>query len=155
VSGEREQNWYPIGKVGWFAQHIREGIEVTAGQLGLLQPALARPYRLDDATVARIIRVHQDQADDLVLFQNQADRWTAAPGLTAAQPATVGEYEAAISELRRLNAEVLAAAEQLKPVTIGALLARSDLEVGIEALLRGWPRGWCHQVHATPHSNPL
>ena len=30
----------------------------VTGQLGLLQPALARPGRLDDATVARIIRVH-------------------------------------------------------------------------------------------------
>jgi hypothetical protein len=45
VSGEREQNWYPIGKVGWFTRHIREGIEVTAGQLALLQPALAQPGR--------------------------------------------------------------------------------------------------------------
>ncbi len=60
VSGEREQNWYPISKVGWFTQHIREGIEVTAEQLALLQPALAQPYRLDDATAARIIQVHQD-----------------------------------------------------------------------------------------------
>jgi hypothetical protein len=137
VSGEREQNWYPIGKVGWFTQHIREGIEVTAGQLRLLQPALVQPGRPDDATVARIIRVHQDQADDLMLFQNQAGKWNAVPGLTPAQRAAVGEYEAAIGELRRLNAEVLAAAEQLKPVTIEALLARSDLEAGIEALLCG------------------
>lgn len=68
----QEQNWYPVSKVGWFTQHIREGIEVTAEQLRLLQPALAQPYRLDDATVARIIRVHQDQADDLALFQSQA-----------------------------------------------------------------------------------
>ena len=139
MSGEREQVWYPIGKVGWFTQHIREGIEVTAGQLALLQPALAQPGHLDDATVARIIRVHQDQADDLTLFQNQAGRWNAEPGLTAAQRAAVQGYDAAIGELRRLNAEVLAAAGQLKPVTIEALLARSDLEVGIEALLRGWP----------------
>jgi hypothetical protein len=139
VSGEREQNWYPVGKVGWFTQHIREGIEITAEQLTLLQPALAQPYRLDDATVARIIRVHQDQAGDLVLFQNQADRWNAEPELTPAQRAAVAEYEAAIGELRRLNAEVLTAAEQLKLVTIEALLARSDLEVGIEALLRDWP----------------
>ena len=94
---------------------------------------------LDDATVARIIRVHQDQADDLMLFQNQAGKWNAVPGLTPAQRAAVWEYEAAIGELRRLNAEVLAAAEQLKPVTIEALLARSDLEAGIKALLRGWP----------------
>jgi hypothetical protein len=81
---------------------------------------------------------NQDQAGDLMLFQNQAGRWNAVPGLTAAQRAAVGEYEAATGELRRLDAEVLAA-EQLKPVTIEALLARSDLEAGIEALLRGWP----------------
>jgi hypothetical protein len=88
----REQNWYPVGKAGWFTQHVREGIEVTAEQLRLLQPALAQPYRLDDATVARIIRVHQDQADDLVLFQDQADRWNAVPGLIPAQRAAVREY---------------------------------------------------------------
>jgi hypothetical protein len=79
----REQNWYPISKLGWFTAHIREGIEVTRRQLELLQPARARPYVLDDATVARIIRVHRDQADDLTLFQNQADRWKTGPGLTA------------------------------------------------------------------------
>lgn len=138
MSDEREQNWYPIDKVSWFTQHIREGIEVTAEQLRLLQPALARPYRLDDATVARVIRVHQDQADDLVLFQNQADKWNATPGLTQAQRSAVQEYETAISELRRLNAEVLAGAERLRPFTIEALLAKSDLEVGIEALLSGY-----------------
>jgi hypothetical protein len=52
--------------VGWFTAHIREGIAVTGHQLELLQPALARPGRLDDAAVARIIRVHQEQAGDLV-----------------------------------------------------------------------------------------
>jgi hypothetical protein len=75
----REQNWYPISKLGWFTGHIREGVEATRRQLELLQPALARPYLLDDATVARIIRVHRDQAADLDLFQNQADRWRLAP----------------------------------------------------------------------------
>jgi hypothetical protein len=53
---------------------------------------LARPGRLDDAAVARITRVHQEQAGDLVYFQNQADKWKALP----------------------------------------------DLELGLEALLRGW-----------------
>jgi hypothetical protein len=135
---EREQNWYPIGRVGWFTQHVREGIEVTTGQLELLRPALAEPYQLDDATVARIIRVHQDQAADLALFQNQADRWNAVSDLDATQRAAVGKYEAAIGELRRVNAEVLAAAERLRSVTIEALLAKSDLDVGIEAVARGW-----------------
>ncbi len=44
-----------------------------------------------------------------------------------------------LGELHRLNAEVLAAAGQLKPVTTGALLARSGWASGIEALLRGGP----------------
>src|SRR6266853_2159886 len=77
----REQNWYPISKLGWFTGHIREGVEVTRRQLELLQPARARPYVLDDATVAHIIRVHRDQAGDLTLFQNQAGRWKTTPGV--------------------------------------------------------------------------
>jgi len=60
--------------VSWFTGHIREDIAVTGRQLELLQPARARPSVLDDATVARIIRVHRDQAADLTLFQNQAGR---------------------------------------------------------------------------------
>jgi hypothetical protein len=42
--------------VAWFTAHIREGIAVTGHQLELLQLGLARPGRLDDATVARIVR---------------------------------------------------------------------------------------------------
>ena len=37
----REQNWYPISKLGWFTGHIREGVEATRRQLELLQPARA------------------------------------------------------------------------------------------------------------------
>jgi hypothetical protein len=135
---EREQNWYPVSQVGWFTAHIQEGIAVTGHQLELLRPALARPGLLDEATVARIIRVHQDQAGDLVLFQDQADRWKATPGLTAAQQADVAGYEAAVARLRQVNSDVLAAADQLARTTIEAVLARSDLELGLEALLRGW-----------------
>ena len=45
----REQNWYPISKLGWFTSHIRERVEATSRQMELLQPARARPYLLDDA----------------------------------------------------------------------------------------------------------
>lgn len=133
----REQNWYPVSQVSWFTGHIREGIAVTGHQLELLQPARARPSVLDDATVARIIRVHHDQAADLTLFQNQASRWKAGPGLTAAQRDAVAGFEAAIGQLRQLNSEVLAVAEELSHGTIETVLAKSDLELGIETLA-GW-----------------
>jgi hypothetical protein len=114
----REQNWYPVSQLSWFTGHIREGIAVTGRQLELLQPARARPCVLDDATVARIIRVHRDQAADLTLFQNQAGRWKADPGLTTAQRDAAAGFEAAIGQLRQLNSEVLAVAEELSHGTI-------------------------------------
>ena len=137
VEPGREQNWYPISKLGWFTSHIREGVEATSEQLELLQPARARPYLLDDATVARIVQVHHDQAEDLTLFQNQADRWKTDPGPTATQRAGLAAYETLIAQLRRVNAEVLAVADELSRGTIDTVLAKSDLELGIEALMRG------------------
>jgi len=125
VSGERGQTWYPIGKVGCLSRHIRENLGVTAGQPCLLQPALAQPGWLDDATVARMIGVRQNQAGDLMPFRDQAGRWHAVPGLSPPRRAAVWECEAASDELGRRRAGVLAAAGQLKPVTMEALIARS------------------------------
>ena len=92
TSGQQDSGQYPAQAP---YQHIRNPIGVTAGQPGLLQPAPARPGRLDDATVARIIGVYQHQAGGLMPSQDQAGRWNAVPGLTPAQRAAVGEYEAA------------------------------------------------------------
>ena len=63
--------------------------------------------------MARIIGVHHDQAGDLDLFQNQADRWEASPDLTEAQRAGIAAYEALIAQLRQVNSEVLAVAAAL------------------------------------------
>jgi hypothetical protein len=126
TSGQRDSGQYPVQEP---YRHIRKGIGVTAGQLGLVQPVLARPGRLDDASVARTIGVRQGQADGLMLSRGQACRWDAVPGLTPARRAAVREHEAAIGELRRLKAGVLAAAGQLKPVTMEVLPARSGLRL--------------------------
>jgi hypothetical protein len=44
----------------------------------------------------------------------------------------------ALAQLRQVNSDVLAAAGQLTRTAIEAVLAKSDLELGLEALLRGW-----------------
>jgi hypothetical protein len=124
TSGQQDSAQYPAQAP---YQHVRGGIGVAAGQLGLLQPALAEPGRLDDAAVARIIGVRQHQAGGLMLSQGQAGRWNAVPGLTPARRAAVREHEDAIGELRRLKDGVLAAAGQLQPVTMEVLLAGSGL----------------------------
>ena len=135
----REQNWYPVSKLGWFTGHILEGVEATCRQLELLQPARARPYVPDDATVARIIRVHRDQAGDLTLFQNQAGRRKTDPGLTDAQRPGIAAHETLIAQLRQVNSDVLAVAAGLSRGTIETVLAKSDLQLGVEALRGGAP----------------
>jgi hypothetical protein len=62
--------------------------------------------------------------------------WWATAGVSR-HPDRQG-YAAAIGELAQLNAKVLSAAARLKSVTIEALLAKSDLEVGIEAVAIDW-----------------
>ncbi len=81
--------------------------------------------------------MHRDQADDLDLFQNQADKWKADPALTGGQRAGATAYETLITQLRQVNTEVLAVADELSHGTINTVLAKSDLELGIEALTRG------------------
>ena len=59
------------------------------------------------------------------------------PSPTAAQRDAAAGFEAAIGQLRQVNSEVLAAGEELSHGTIETVLAKSDLELGIEALARG------------------
>jgi hypothetical protein len=87
--------------------------------------------------VAWIIRVHRDQAADLILFQDQADRWEGRPWPDRGPADAVAGSEAAIGQLRQLSSEVLAVAEELSHGTIETVLAKSDLELGIETLA-GW-----------------
>ncbi len=132
---EGEQNWYPISRVGWFTEHVRDGIEVTRGQIELFGPALAEPYRLDDATVERAKRAYDNQRGDLELFRNQADRWVREAS-TPTEQAALERYVAAIDELAALTDEVLGICAQLSQHTIEKLMAKSDYEVGLEALMR-------------------
>ena len=110
---------------------------MTRRQLELLQPArvlcAGRRHR------GRIIRVHRDQAGDLTLFQNQADRWNTGPGLADAQRTDLAAYETLIAQLRQVDSDVLAVAAELSHGTIETVLAKSDLQLGMEALLRRPP----------------
>ena len=62
--------------------------------------------------------------------RDQAGRWHAVPGLSPPRRAAVREHETASGELGRLKAGVLAAAGQLRPVTMESLLAGSGWWLG-------------------------
>jgi len=87
----------------------------------MLVTASGRPGSLDNATVERVVRVFGETAEGLWLYDEQLRRWA----------------DRRLTETQQIEVERLVAQEGQ---TIEALLAKSDLELGIESLLGGEER---------------
>lgn len=133
---DREPNWQPISRLPQITAIVEGGIALAKEQLALMREGIEQPYRLDNATVERTIRVFTTTRNDLTeLFGPQGERW-ASNGLGATRQKEVDHYRALVAQELGLVNDVLSTAEQLKDSTIEALLRKSDLEVGIEAAVR-------------------
>ncbi|WP_157255093.1 hypothetical protein [Nonomuraea typhae] len=132
----QEPNWQPLSMLATLTSHIESGIAMVRDQKATLEQGLAQPYRLDDATVTRAKKAFTQTAADNELFAEQGRRWAAEPGLAPAVRRRVEHYQSLVTEMTTETTAVLAIVDQLAAVTIEALMAKSDLEVGIEALAR-------------------
>ena len=94
-----------------------------------------RPYVLDDATVERSIKLHTEQRDFLGVFAEQLARWRNERP-TDAQRRELDRLKGQLERLRIVLEDILQLAEEIKQGTIERVLAKSDLELGIEAVLR-------------------
>jgi hypothetical protein len=104
--------------------------------LRTLEPARRSPHLLDDHTVERIKEVFGVQRDDMWLWVETGERWQ-SQDLDAATAATVDQYTAAVGAFAASNAVILTLADELAARTIERTLAKSDLELGVEALVGG------------------
>jgi hypothetical protein len=123
--------WHPIASLPLIARVIDGQLEAAEEQHRLLLQA--RPGSLDDATVERVIRVFAEQLDLLGVNQEQLDRWRTTP-LTASQRREVERLDRQVTRSRDVAGAILALAEELRATTIDAILAKSDLELGLELL---------------------
>src|SRR2546428_615065 len=130
-----EPTWHPISALPMVGSVITGMLESAEDQAHLLLEAEEHSYALDDATVARLIRVYSEQAADHWLFEEQLRRWGARL-LSPEQRQEVEHLSQAAARLKQVTAAILLMGEALKSQTIESLLAKSDLEVGLEELLR-------------------
>jgi hypothetical protein len=122
--------------------HAAEGVRLAHEHRDTLREA--RPYQLDAASVAHVVRTWTATRDDLdQLFTEQGRRWR-QQARGRRQEADVEHYCALVAEERALAERILTLAAELQAVTIERLMANSDLEVGMETLFGG-PSGW--RVH--------
>ncbi len=132
----QQPNWQPIGALARVAAVIDGQLAAVEDQHRMLVTAAGRPHSLDDATVDRVARVFGETAEGLRLYDEQLRRW-ANRRLTETQRIEVERLVARVGVLRDVVGDVLSLATRLKSQTIEALLAKSDLELGIESLLGG------------------
>lgn len=132
-------NWQPIAQLPLIASIIDGMLESAEEQEHLLQQAKPKPHVLDDATVGRVVEVFTAQRDDLWLFEEQLRRWRGQP-LTVTQQREVGRLTGQLARLRQVIAAILTLTDELKRGTIEQVLAKSDEQLGLEALLRPPPK---------------
>lgn len=130
--------WQPIERLALIASHIDGMLESASEQYETLQLAKPKPFVLDDYTVGRVIQVFTTQQHDLWLFDEQLRRWERGT-LTNSQRQEVERLASQMLQLHEVISAILRLAEQLKERTIEKVLAKSDVELGLETLLSGWP----------------
>ncbi|MCB1764451.1 MAG: hypothetical protein KDJ22_00105 [Candidatus Competibacteraceae bacterium] len=128
-------NWQPLTALPLIASLIDGELADGQEHYAALLAARDRPHVLDDATVERSIKLHTEQRGFLGVFAEQLERWRHEQP-TDAQRQELDRLEGQIERLRAVLEDILQLAEKLKQGTIEQVLAKSDLELGIEALMR-------------------
>ena len=128
-------HWQPLTALPLIASLIDGELADGQEHHATLRSVRDRPYVLDDATVERSIKLHAEQRDFLGVFAEQLARWRNERP-TDAQCRELDRLEGQLERLRKVLSDILALAEELQQGTIERVLARGDLELGLEALRR-------------------
>jgi len=126
--------WQPISQLALIASLIDMALDDADEQDATLQEATPKPHVLDDYTVGRVKTVYTEQRDDLWLYEEQLRRW-GAQALTLAQRREVERLTGQLGRLRERIGAILALADELAAGTIEKVLAKDDVELGLEMLL--------------------
>ena len=139
MSDKRTPNWQPVSNIPLIAQMIDGMLHEAMEHYATLQEAVPKPHVLDDYTVNRIIKVFTQQQEDLPLYDEQLRRWKAA-ALTTNQNQEVERLQKQLAQLRENITKILTLAQQLKKGTIENQLGKTDLQIGLESLLKPLPK---------------
>ncbi len=131
-------NWQPISEMPLIASMINGALDDTREHLATLAEARLRPHVLDDATIDRVERVHTEQLAFLDIYAQQIGRWRTETPSTE-QTRELDRMEEQNRQLRAITEDVLALALVLRKGTIDRIMAMSDVEIGLQALLDSRP----------------
>ncbi len=127
--------WQPSGKVFLVGTMIDGMLENAQEQYQTLVEARPKPHVLDDHTIGRVVEVYTAQRDDLWLWDEQLRRW-GDESLGRIRRREVERLHGQMAALCTVVDDILALAGELGRGTIEKMMAKSDVEVGLEMLMR-------------------
>jgi hypothetical protein len=133
MAKHQQPNWQPVSALPMIAGLIEGTLQATKEQYETLLAAKDKPWVLDDALVARVIRVYQTQREDLWVDEEQLRRWQ-QESLTQAQQERIDRLTSQLTQLKDVTEAILTLADELKQNTIDQILARDDAELALDIL---------------------
>lgn len=85
----------------------------------------------DDYTIQRGFEVTGQQIEDEWLYDKQLERWSKLPGLKPAQRNEILRLQGQMAELKKVNRDILAIAEEHEDKTVEKVLGKSDAEIAL------------------------
>ena len=131
-----EPQWQPLSQLPFIASIIDGQLSDVEEQWETLQEGRSRPHVFDDTLVDRIERVFGGMLEDHWLWPEQLHRWSQLR-LNTTQKTEIERLKGQADKLKATLEQILAFAKEIRPGTIDAVLKKSDLELGLEMLLRG------------------
>ena len=143
-------NWQPVSLLPVVAMMIDEVLQNSEEQHETFSEVKSQPHVLDDATVARAIRLYKAQLEDVQLYREQLRRWQKQP-LTGDQRREVDRLLGQLPRIQQLSEAILVLLDEIKEGTIDKVMAKSDVELGMEYLesLGGTPKA-TQEIADTP-----
>ena len=129
-----QPDWQPISRLPLIGSMIDGMLQDAEEHYQTLLQVSPEPRVFDDYTVGRVFEVFGSQKNDLWLFEEQLARWK-MDKVSVGERHEVDRLTEQVGRCRTVIDSILSLAEQLKEGTIEKVLAKSDLELGLEFLL--------------------
>lgn len=133
-----EQNYYPISNLNTFCKMNSNQLLEVKKQYESLLAVKDKPHVLDDETVQRVIKCYTGQKELLEPERKQFVKWEKEEKLNTTQKEKIKKAYENLDKKEKIINDILSLTKELEKGTINKLMAKSDLELGIEFLSKGF-----------------
>ncbi|MGH0945403.1 hypothetical protein ACQVTS_30910 [Bacillus mycoides] len=131
---ENQPNWQPIQNLPIIANLIDGQSSDAKEQYVNLLETLNKPHVLNDAIIQRTIHFYTEQLEFVWIFEEQLSKWKKEERLTPIEQSEIERLQGQVQQLHSILTDILAITEKLKDGTYEKVMAKSDLQLGIESL---------------------